>query len=129
MITSDIPDTSEVQESTGNAYITFAKTTSAGDRPSVTIGTGDTGNVAVGSVTISYENRRVRPGQLYYFFVRLYSSVVGSGVVSLPINFTAASNFFLSRRIKKTSVTVFPGDLLSVSPHQKQQLEIFSLDV
>lgn len=80
MIASEIPDTSEVRESTGNAYIAFAKIARAEDRASVTIGTGETGEVSVGSVTISYNNRPVQQGQLYYFFVRLYSGVVSGGV-------------------------------------------------
>ena len=125
VIASETPDTSEVEESTTNAYIAFAGTARAGERASVTIGTGDTGNVRVGSVTISYNNRLVQPGQLYYFFVRLYSSVVGDGVDVSSHQFYCCFSLSHSCRIKEPSVTALPGDLPPVSIHQNCRYKFY----
>ena len=82
--TSEVPDTSTIPDT---AYIAIAA--SAADRISSSsftevMGDGRRGTFTVtvpGGSDVMYDNRAVRAGRNYFFFVRLFSSVVsGSGM-------------------------------------------------
>ena len=119
MIATESPVTADVEKSTNNAYVTFAGGAAADQSVRVFIGTGIKEQETENGVTISYDNRRVQPGQVYYFFVRLYSDVVGDGVgVSSPILLLPLSLSLSCRGIKQTSMIVLPRGLKIVSLHQ-----------
>ena len=74
---NELGDTTDIDESAENVYITRA---GPATEPPFTVSVGGEGTMeeyTAANVRVSYENRPIRRGQNYYFFVRLYSSVVG----------------------------------------------------
>ena len=80
VITDEIPDTSMI-EPTENSYIAFAGLVPLGQLTPVTIGTGVGGQITPpNGPVVDYDNRLVVLGANYFFFIRLYSSVVSDTV-------------------------------------------------
>ena len=71
------PDTGTIKGSTDDAYIASAGSASQA-LTIITIGDGESGEYTVpgNGEKIAYENKEVRLGATYYFFVRLYSELV-----------------------------------------------------
>ena len=76
VITDQSPDTSEYgSEQTDTSYVTFAGRAISGLSIQITVGTGVSGELTLDdNQQVDYDNRDVRLGANYYFFVRLYSS-------------------------------------------------------
>ena len=101
VVQDELGDTTDGDESAENVYITTAGP--ATDPPS-TVSVGGDGTVeqytAENGITVTYENRPIRRGRTYYFFVRLYSDVVGDEGGGMELMFCSHC------RIKELSMTV-----------------------
>ena len=79
VISNTLPVTSTIKGSTDNAYVAVAGLASIGPDITINIGSGTSDEVPLSSGgTVAYDNKAVRRGTTYFFFVRLYSGVVGS---------------------------------------------------
>ena len=78
VITDQSPDTSAIlSEPTDTSYVTFAGQANSGLSQQIRVGTGVPGKLSLyNGQQVYYDNRLVRLGAKYYFFVRLYSSEV-----------------------------------------------------
>ena len=98
VITDQSPDTSAIlPEATDTSYVTFAGRASSGLSPQIRVGTGVTGEVTLANgQQVNYDNRFVRLGANYFFFIQLYSSEVGASTCVVHVTFTNCMSF-LSR--------------------------------
>ena len=78
VVADELGDTFDIDESAENVYITVAGPPTG---PPFILTVGGDGIIqqytAANGLNITYENRAIQQGRNYYFFVRLYSSVVG----------------------------------------------------
>ena len=78
MVADELGDTFDIDESAENVYITAAGPPTG---PPFTLTVGGDGIIqqytVANGLSITYENRAMQQDRNYYFFVRLYSSVVG----------------------------------------------------
>ena len=81
--TDTIPDTSTINPNSDTAYIAIAASAAGRtDRFTEVMGDGRSGMFPVpGDSDVEFNNRALRGGRSYYFFVRLFSSVVSSGLL------------------------------------------------
>ena len=78
VVQDELGNTTDIDDSAENVYITRA---GPATDPPFTLSVGGNGTLqqytGANGMTVSYENRPIQRGQNYYFFVRLYSCLVG----------------------------------------------------